>query len=220
MKRRIIGMLLVAVMLIGSLVSCGYSYEKDDLSKYATFDKDAFEKAISALVIEDGDFTKDADTRADKVIDTIRKALAKKADTDDKKTEGVIGEYDTFYYCYYGTITVDGEEKVIFASSMKQSSATNFQFGLKGTEGLQAKIEAAFKDYDLTEKAYSTTTSGKAESGKIAYISYTVEYDKDGKSVTENYENVRVTLGEGSDVAKKLAGITILDVLNRTYTIK
>ena len=38
MKKRIISLILVAVMALLALSGCAYSYEKDDMSKYATFD--------------------------------------------------------------------------------------------------------------------------------------------------------------------------------------
>ena len=53
MKKRIIGLILVVAMLTLSLVSCGYSFAKDDLTAYATFsaeNKAAIETAYSELI--------------------------------------------------------------------------------------------------------------------------------------------------------------------------
>ena len=53
MKRRIIGSILVIVMLVLTLASCGYSFANDDeLATYAPFtaeEKAALEAAIAAI---------------------------------------------------------------------------------------------------------------------------------------------------------------------------
>ena len=69
--KRIICSILVVVMLVLSLVSCGYSFRKDNMENYATFDKAAFEAAIKALLIEDGEFKLDSEIRSEKVLDNI-----------------------------------------------------------------------------------------------------------------------------------------------------
>ena len=77
MKKRIISLILVAVMALLTLASCGYSYANDDMTKYATFDKDAFEKALQeSLKIEDGDFGTVESVRLEKVQDKIFTSLA------------------------------------------------------------------------------------------------------------------------------------------------
>ena len=88
MKKRIIGFLLVVVMLALTLASCGYNYSKDDLSQYGSFNKAAFEEALKAITIADGDFTEDPTIREQKVYDAIYAEFATKAGTTDKKTEG------------------------------------------------------------------------------------------------------------------------------------
>ena len=50
MKKRIISLILVIVMASLTLISCGYSYAKDDMSQYASFETiDAFKAALKEL---------------------------------------------------------------------------------------------------------------------------------------------------------------------------
>ena len=120
MKKRIISLILVAVMAVLALSGCAYSYDKDDMSNYATFDKDAFFKALAdgSIKIEDADFGVDEDDRQLQVLDAIFTAIAKNVDTDNKKTEGVPGKYDIAYYCYYYTAEIDGKTVVFGTSGM------------------------------------------------------------------------------------------------------
>ncbi len=213
MKRRIICLILVVVSLMLSLASCGYSYTKDDLSKYASFDKAAFEAAIGALKIEDGEYTESE--REAQQMDTINEALAKKADTDAKLEAGVIDSNDKLYYCYYVTFTNDdGETVTIVPTYMQSSKAVNMQLGLSDLENYKKALSDKIVEGNIKIEDYlykvntSTTYAGKA--GDIAYISYTVSTKgEDEKSdVTVTYE--KVVLGDEShDVAAKLVGQTI-----------
>ncbi len=214
MKRRITALILVVVMLALSLVGCGYSYAKDDMAQYATFDKASFEASLAALVIKDGDFTTDEATRDTKVIDYIQQLLVGKVDTEKKITEGVVGSNDKFYYCYYVTATVSGAEVTLLTTNMKESSASSVQFGLTDTEGLSKLVETAFTGVDIKSAAYTTVTKGSAATGKMASISYTVEYTEmvEGteKVLKLVYDNELVTLGDTNHaVAEKLVGSTI-----------
>lgn len=215
MKRRIIGMLLVAVMVISALVGCGYNYRSENYSEYVEFDKAKLDAFLAEIEINDGDFTADEETRAKRVLDSIYESLAKAVDSDEKNTEGQLGAHDIIYYCYYATVTADnGQPAIVFASKMQQSSAVKFQLGLSDTTGINAEIEKLLAEYDLTGKAYSTKTEGTAESGKTAYISYTVTYKvtegETEKTEEKTYEYERVVLGDEShDVAKILVGSTI-----------
>ncbi len=209
MKRRILALILVVVMLALSLVGCGYSYSKDDMAQYATFDKAAFEASLSKLEIEDGDFTDNEDTRAQKVIDYIQELLVKGVDTEAKVTEGKVGGNDKFYYCYYITATVGDSEVTLVTANMKEASALSVQFGLTDTEGLSKLVETAFTGVDLKDIVYKTSTTGKAATGKKAFISYTVEYTEtiDGTEKVQkfSYDNELVTLGDKTHpVAEKL----------------
>lgn len=225
MKRRIIGMLLVVVMLVSALVSCGYSYAKEDLSKYVTFDKAELDAFLKNMEISDGDFTADEDTRWIKVSDSIYKSLASYVDTEDKKTEGEAGKHDVVYYCYYATLEKDGKEIVFFADQMVSSAAdkNKLQLGLSDTVDLNKLIEEKLADYNFTDKAYSAKTSGTSASGDIAYVSYTVTPDVDegetAKSVSYKYE--RVELGDADhDIAKTLSGAKIGEVYKKDDSVE
>ncbi|MBQ8290596.1 MAG: hypothetical protein IJY01_07000 [Clostridia bacterium] len=214
MKRRIIALILVVVMLVATLVSCGYSYSKDDMAQYGSFDKTAFEAALKELVIEDAEFTTDADTRAQKVLDHIQELLVAKVDTDAKIREGVVAGNDKLYYCYYVTANIDGKDVTLFTTNMKESSAASVQLGLTDTEGFAKLVENAFTGVDLKDIAYTTVTSGTAATGKLASISYTVEYTETVEGVEKvqklTYDNELVTLGDANHpVALKLVGSTI-----------
>ena len=70
--KRIICSILVAVMLVLSLASCGYSFMKDDMTKYADFNKTEFENFIKNILIENGEFEADPATREEKVLQTAK----------------------------------------------------------------------------------------------------------------------------------------------------
>ena len=221
MKKRIIGLALVVAILALTLTGCAYRYEGDDMSKYASFDKAKFEEAIKTLKIEDGDFTKDEAVRAKKLNDAILNLLSAKLDSSStkiKETTGTVGDTDIVYYCYYYTAEIDGVTRYFSTSLMAPEKAVKLHIGLSANEGQSVKVEQLLKGEALDDKVYEATTSktlakvdGKvteADStvGKLAFISYTVEYDgADGKSVKETHEYELVTLGEGSFIAKALA---------------
>ncbi len=196
MKRRIIGLILVVAMLTISLVSCGYSFAKDDLTAYATFsaeNKAAFEEALKKILIEDGDFTTDPTTRENKVLDNIYSALANSADKTDKKTTGVPGVRDLVYYCYYVTADFDGTEAVLYASNMNQSNAANIQLGAVDLEKVADAIAAAVKNLDFTDKVYSVDTTGSAAEGDVVYVSYTYSYKVTGSDGVETEKSGTMT---------------------------
>ena len=224
MKKRIISLILVVVMSVLALASCAYSYTGDDMTKYATFDKEGFLAALAEFEIEDGDFTEDAETRAQKVIDTIMAKLAKAADTDDKKTEGAIGTYDLIYYCYY--VTAKDGTQLFYTEKMKESAAASVQLGLGdySTEFMQ-KLAEAFKDFEFTaESVYKQVTEGKVEAGQIAYLTYTKKYtkvDAEGKTeeITENYVSHRVVLDENNAFHKHLIDNVKIGSANKVATL-
>ena len=192
MKKRIIGLILVVAMLTLSLVSCGYSFAKDDLTAYATFsaeNKAAFEEALKKILIEDGDFTADPAKRESKVLDNIYAALANSADKADKKTSGVPGVRDLVYYCYYVTADFDGTESVLYASNMNQSNAANVQLGATDLEKVADAVATALASFDFTDKAYSSDTTGKASEGAVVYVTYTYSYKVTGDDGVEKEES-------------------------------
>ncbi|MBR2651134.1 MAG: hypothetical protein IKD45_05685 [Clostridia bacterium] len=227
MKRRITCLILVVVMLMLCLASCGYSYTKDDLSKYASFDKAAFEAAINTLVIEDGNY-KESD-REKLQMDDIYTALAKKIDTDAKLYKGVLDTNDKIYYCYYATVTdKDGNTVTVLPTEMQTSKAANTQLGLSTLKGLAEKLSAklAAESIDIEDYAYETVTTGEVKEGQLAYITYTVSYkdDTSRKDETYTYECVTVSASSEHPVAKKLVGSTVNKAIesftegDKTYT--
>lgn len=219
--KRIIALILVVVTLTLSLASCGYSMLDEDYGSYADYNKEQLVAALANLEIEDGDFTGDAETRDQKVLDSIYEALAKKVDTkkeDLKVTTGVVGAHDLFYYCYYVTAFFkDGDadkEVTLYAANMNLSKVSNFQLGHSERGDVAELIEEQLLKnggYSLTDKVYTVTDKDKTATteGKIAYVSYTqVVTDTEGKTKTTAFTNHRITLGEG-DVGKALVGSTI-----------
>lgn len=211
MKKRIISLILVVVMSVLTLASCAYSYTGEDMTKYATFDKEAFLAALAEFEIVDGDFTEDAETRAEKVMDSIMASLAKKADTEDKKTEGAAGTYDLFYYCYYVTATINEVEYTFYTDKMKESSSTSVQLGLGSySTDLAEKIAEAFAGFEFTaDSVYKQETTGKVQAGDIVYLSFSRAYEKttaEGKveDVTEVSKSNRVVLDETNPLHKHL----------------
>ena len=201
MKKRIISLILVVVMSVLALASCTYSYTGDDMTKYAEFDKDKFLAALKEFEVEDGDFTENAETRAQKVIDDIMVKLAKKVTDDDDKTEGTIGAYDIINYCYYVTATIKDVDYTFYTDKMKESAVSEVQLGLGDyTDDVAKKIAEAFKDFEFTANSvYKQITEGGVTAGQTVYITYTREYettDAEGgiKSVTENAKVDRVVL--------------------------
>ena len=232
MKRRIISTILVVVMLALTLVGCGYSYTKDDLSKYASYaegyDKAAFDAALLKLVIEDGEFgapTVDGvpnPKRVEKVLENIYTSLVGKVDTKDtdlQKTDGKIDKNDLLYFCYYATYVDSSSNTVtVYPSQMKQSAATSVKLGsseLKGAlaKGVQEKLLALIGEageMDFADYAYSTNSSNteKAEEGDVAYISYTETNVSSGDAKVYNY--VKVTIGDSAHVVgEKLKDATV-----------
>ena len=197
MKKRIISLILTVALLVLTLVGCGYNYTKDDLSKYASFDKASFEADLAKLIIEDGDFTTNEETRAKRVLDAVYKALADKADTTKTVTVGVAGDHDLLYYCYYITATIDGKEVMFVGDEMTPSKAKKVQLGLQFPTDLEAAIIEAATNLDLTDKAYSQVNAddattedvneSKAKEGQFAYISYKYSY----KEITDGVEKTK-----------------------------
>ena len=200
MTKRIIGLILVVVMLALSLVGCGYSFAKDDLSAYATLSdekKTELLEKIKKITIEDGSFSPlDPAKREEQVLDSVYAALANAA-TKDQKKEGVPAARDLVYYCYYATADFDGTESVFYASNMKQTSAVSLQLGKSDLEGIAAKVADLLKSYDFKNGTYSSTLSGKTKEGQKAYVTYTYTYTPEGATapVTSNRENALIQIG-------------------------
>jgi len=219
MTKRIISLILVAVLAVLTLAGCAYSYRDDDMTKYATFDKEAFAKAIAEIDIIDGDFTEDEETREKKVIDKINATLAGKADSTVHKSEGTPGEIDTVYYCYYVTAEIDGVTYTFLTENMKVvdvSKQPKIQLGqsFPGTT-LNEKLIAALSAYEFKKDGiYEQVTSGETTDGMVVYLSYvrTYQTEKDGATVdvTETASADRVVLNATENAFhEKLIGKTV-----------
>ena len=189
MKKRIISLILVAVMTLLALCSCSFNYEKRDLSKYTTFNSTEFEKALLELVIADADFGVDETTRKTKVRDTIFAALANDYGTDNKVLTGAAGQYDVVYYGFYVTATKDVTEKdadgkdvttkvtyTLMNDSMNPAKPGSVQIGLLANEGLAKLIETLVAGKDIGDFVYSASAEGTTASGDTVYLSYTRTY--------------------------------------------
>lgn len=214
MKKRIISLILVIVMASLTLISCGYSYAKDDMTNYASFENvEAFKAALKELKIKDGDYTTDSATRENKVIDSIYSEFASAAKNGEKKYEGAVGAHDLFYYNYYCTAEIDGKTVTLFASNMKADSAVNVQFGKATTTELEDKLIAAVVALgDIKDKTYSTETSGTVKEGDVVFVSYKYTHnvevvDKDG-NVEKDAEGNPVTKPETVTVTNERLVLT------------
>ena len=203
MKKRIISLILVVVMSLLALSSCAYSYEKDDMANYASFDSAAFLAALQALEIEDGDFGVDEEQRWVKVEDAVLNAIVSKAvDKTVKVTNGKVGTTDILYYSYYYTITVgEGEDAktYTFDTSKLTDASSNVQLGLSTNdpEKLAGKLQQAFanaftfvEDDEATEDAnetnyYVVDKTGKVEGENGVYVNVTYKVaEKDSEAGT------------------------------------
>ena len=134
MKKRIVALVLVVVMSVLSLASCGsFNFVEEDLSAYTSFNYENFKKALKAIEIEDGDFTTNEETREAKVTKAIYEEIAKAViaatKEDDRKVEGTLGAGDVLYYTFYAVEFDETDpEKIVnvyFSSDMQESTITS-----------------------------------------------------------------------------------------------
>ena len=218
--KRIISSILVIVMLVLSLASCGYNLADDDMTSYATFsdaEKQAFLKALTSVLIEDGDFTTDDATREQRVMDSIYAAVADSMGTDvEKLTEGTPDGRDLIYYCYYMTADFDGVTAVFYPAKMKSASAVTIQLRGDsdfGDDTLSEKIAALLSSHDFKDMSYVSTTSGTTVEGDIAYVTYTKTVG-DEEPVVHTNERIVIGASKGdaevaSSFESHLCGVTI-----------
>ena len=235
MKKRIISLILVVAMAFLTLTGCAYNYAKDDMTKYAALDTEAFYNALQALNITDGDFGTDEDARKVKVQDAIAQAILKITDTTDKKFAGKLEKFDSLYFAYYAT---DDMGNVFFAGKMDETKLTNVQLGLSTLEGLNKLIsEGALSLEDVASYIYSTSAASVVGNGDVIALSYEKTW-KDGETdKSETKDNVYftvVTNGEsnvkalseflvGKQVGVNLGDVTLDETageITTTYTYK
>ena len=218
MKKRIISLILVVAMAFLTLTGCSYNYAKDDMSKYATLDLEAFYGALQALNITDGDFGTDEEARKVKVQDAIAQAILKITDTTDKQVAGKLNGYDAFYFCYYAT---DDAGNVFFADKMDASKATNFQLGLSTLSDLNKLIaEKVVTIEDLAAYIYNSNAASVVAETDAVSVSYEKTWNEgtaetpDMKSETADHVYVELVRGnEFHDfLVGKLVGVNLGDV--------
>lgn len=212
--KRIICSILVVVMLVLSLVSCGYSFRKDNMENYATFDKAAFEAAIEALLIEDGEFKLDSEIRSEKVLDNIYSAISSATKADGEKIkEGKPSVYDLVYYSYYATAEFDGVTSVFYADKLKTASPSSLLLHNRndyGEDKFSAGVAAILSAYEYAKRdIHTATTSGTLVEGDIAYVTYTKKVKGETTSKTYTRERIEITKaaeGEALTFASALLG--------------
>lgn len=215
MKKKIVSLILVLVMAVTALVSCGFeSIVSRDLGQYidGEFDKAAFYEALGKLEIKDGDYTSDPAIREIIEREELYNAVADKfVTTAEKLKEGKVGADDILYFCYYTTYT-DGDKTYYFdLAQMKVSTVTGKDTASKHVIKLgtlsadddnyefNKALADAIKDVDVKDYIYSiTSTTGTsvkvtdAEPKLNVVVSYNLTYSKpveggaEGDKVTYN----------------------------------
>ena len=238
MKKRIISLILVVAMAFLTLTGCAYSYAKDDMSKYATLDTQAFYNALQALGITDGDFGTDEDARKVKVQDAIAQAILKVTDTNDKKYEGKLDGYDALYFCYYA---VDDFGNVLYAANMEEkdiSKLNNVQLGLSTLEGFNQKVaEGVLALDDVKDYIYSTSAVkvvGEKDVVSVSYVKTWMDGETEKSETVNNFYYVVSTAAGtatkefsafllGKQVGTELGEITVNETVGeetKAYTYK
>ncbi len=223
MKKRIIALVLVVVMSVLSLASCGsFNFVKEDLSNYADFDYEAFKKALASIEITDGDFTTNEEIRQKKVLavvyDKIADAIIAAADDDDKKESGTVGAGDVLYYVYYAT---DAEGNVYFYSEMKESAIT--ASSTKAAHVIElGGIDVEDKDADEIKKLIKQNLVAHADLADYVYsmiIKTELEENAEADLKEENPEATEDEIEAAiADSTKVKDGDKIVISYTRTYT--
>lgn len=201
MKKRIVCLILTVVMLALTLVGCGYSYLDDDLNKYASFDKAAFDQQIKNIVVKlgDGADEEDAAKRDADVWDAIYSSLASNPSDSTRKTAGKPASHDLFYYSYYYTFEKDNvtyqakPEYMVLAKGKLQLGQNNY------TDVLMKAIVAALgTDFEITaDNLYSQDVSeDKVIEGSYATLTYTYTYVTKDENDQDKTVTATVTVKE------------------------
>ncbi len=231
MKKRIISLLLVVVMAVMMLASCGaYNFAEENLDGYVTVKFAELKDALAKIEIEDGDFTTNEETRIkerDKsILSAIQTAVISDVTRyeDDKLTSGNLGSgREVVYFCYYTTFT-DGEgenqkEYIYNYSHMDDTKVTSAGHVVKlGTfdedDELIAKIAEAVKTYSFDGEGAAYATSSKSDLddigvkyGDTVVVSYTVAYKVGDKNYTDKaaYQEIVIDRNSDNPLAKYIA---------------
>lgn len=231
MKKRIISLILVVATAFLTLTGCAYNYAKDDMSKYATINAEAFKDALQKLVITDGDFGTNEETRRNvKVEDAIAQALLKVIDTTDKKYAGKLNKYDSLYFCYYAE---DNMGNIFFGSKMDESKLTNIQLGLDTLTDFNKLVsDGAIALEDIAAHIYSTSSAtvvGLTDVVSLTYVKTWYEgEEKEENKKTETFTQEYTVIDGSNEFHKTLVGkpvgvelddVTVSETIN-TETLK
>lgn len=209
MKKRIIATILLVVMVLGTLASCG-SYKFSDEKNFGDYayvtDYNALLTALKNIVVDDVDFAIDETERLETVKDQIYGKLADVLvkDASNKKTTGTVGTYDVVDYYYYCTVTVDNVTyKFDYAKMVGSASQMKLPLYDKSEDGSVNKgIYDALKGTELTDDTVrKLITAGTAKNGETYIVSYKMKSestDASGTSVgsteetTVSYEVIKL----------------------------
>lgn len=199
MKKRIIATILLVVMVLGTLASCG-SYKFSDEKNFGDYayvtDYNALLTALKNIVVDDVDFAIDETERLETVKDQIYGKLADVLvkNASSKKTTGTVGEYDVVDYYYYCTVTVDNVTyKFDYAKMVGSASQMKLPLYDKSEAGSVNKgIYDALKGTELTDDTVrKLITAGTAKNEKTYIVSYKVkseDLDASGNTVASTEE--------------------------------
>ena len=186
MKKRIIATILLVVMVLGTLASCG-SYKFSDEKSFGDYayvtDYNALLTALKNIVVDDVDFAIDETERLETVKDQIYGKLADVLvkNASSKETTGTVGEYDVVDYYYYCTVEVDGVTyKFDYAKMVGSASQMKLPLYDKSEAGSVNKgIYDALKGTELTDDTVrKLITAGTAKNEKTYIVSYKVKWEE------------------------------------------
>lgn len=204
MKKKIVALALLICMLVGVLTGCAYSYAEDDMSKYVVTTADELKAALDALVIVDGDFTTDEETRQKKVADAILTTLSA---LGESKTAGTADAGDKLTYRYFALLSSDLTDaelnlldyddlaaRALFASNMTATAQTAI-LGLNYASDFEKALFEAVKNYTFAESTnYATESSDTVVAlDDVIFASFKRTYkDQNNNDVTETFTSVRL----------------------------
>ncbi len=216
MKKRIIALILVVVMSVLALASCGFNLAEDDLSAYTEgdFDVKAFLDALQKIEIKDGEYTTDEATNkifiesdiyeviSSSVLTALGKAGEYEENVDGKYNDGTIGAKDVVYYCYY----------ISYEETDKDGNKTGVIHEYKRSEMNLATIKATAtaESHTISLGKYNEDdafTKALAEALKNTTLNaYSMSTEKNDVKATDTISisyTVKVPDGNGGEITKK-----------------
>ncbi len=176
---RIVAFAALAVMLFG-MVSCEFSYIKDDISEYVSLDKaklDALRVTIPTMF----------EVTEEDVDELIRQNLFTKktaANGGREETSGTVGDGDNVRLWYSGVVEVEeGKTETIRDAASDRTYSNTPLWSVIGAESLRIKeLEERLKEVKIED--YITYSKGTVKADAIYFLSYYYnDLDANGKSV-------------------------------------